>query len=84
MEQNPGDAPLSAQGIEGFVTPVRLHIHSVRKRLVDIDNLSAKAVIDGLVFSKILPDDRPEYVQEITHSQEKGEEEKTIITIEEV
>jgi len=67
-----------------FDTPVRIHIHSIRKRLVDADGVSAKAAIDGLVRCKVLQDDSAKYVESVTHSQEKGLEEKTIITIKEI
>lgn len=61
---------------------VKIHIHSVRKRLADPDGLSGKAVIDGLVKTGVLPDDSLKYVSGVEFSQEKGSEEKTIITIE--
>ena len=59
-------------------------MHSVRKRLTDIDGLSAKAAIDGLIKSGILVDDSTKYIQTISFSQEKGKEEKTILTFTEV
>jgi len=65
-------------------TRVSIHVHSIRKRLCDADGISAKAAIDGLVRGGILKDDSPKYVKEVTFSQEKGEEEKTIIEIEEL
>lgn len=67
-----------------FSRPVRIRFHHVRKRLADIDGLSVKAVIDGLVASGVLRDDTPQQVAEISHSQSKtgpNEEEKTIVTI---
>ena len=60
---------------------VRIHIHSIRKRLADPDGISAKAVIDGIVEAEVIPDDAAQYVEEVTFSQEKGSEEKTVITI---
>ena len=65
-----------------FNSPVRIHIHSVRKRLTDVDGVSAKAAIDGLVKADVFTDDSPEFVKEVSYSQEKGPEEKTIIRIE--
>lgn len=65
---------------------VNIHIHSKRKRLVDPDGISGKAIIDGLVKAGVLKNDSPEYVAEVTHSQEKikkGETEETIIDIQE-
>ncbi len=67
-----------------FDTPVRVSFHSIRKRLCDVDNLSGKAALDGVVTSGLLRDDSPKYVKEISHSQEQGADEKTIITIDEV
>ena len=64
-----------------FDTPVHIHIHSIRKRLVDPDGVSAKAAIDGLVRCGILLDDSAKLVKEVSYSQEKGSEEKTLITI---
>jgi Holliday junction resolvase RusA-like endonuclease len=80
-----GRSPLAAKKNKGFDTPARIHVHSVRKRLCDVDGISAKAAIDGLVHCGILEDDSPKYVKEVTYSQsktEKGEEERTEITIE--
>jgi len=75
---------LGAQKTARFVAPVSCNIHSVRKRLADVDGVSAKAAIDGLVLAGVLYDDDPSHVKEVTYSQEKGEPEKTIITIKEV
>lgn len=87
MESNTRYEALVKEAVAPFTSPVSIHIHSKRKREVDADGVSGKAVIDGLVYSGLLEDDRPQYVKEITYSQEKiptkGEEE-TIITIMEV
>ena len=61
---------------------MKIHIHSVRRKLCDADGVSAKAAIDGLVLSDIIPDDSPDIVSEVSFSQEKGKDEKTIITLE--
>lgn len=84
VEQNTGNASNEQKNTAGFTSPCRIHFHHIRKRLADIDGVSGKAVIDGLVHEKILQDDSPKYVKEVTHSQEKGEPEMTIITIEEI
>ena len=63
---------------------VSVHIHSIRKRLTDADGISGKAAIDAIVKCGIIKDDSPQYVKTVTYSQEKGKEEKTIITIEEM
>lgn len=82
LEQDFGNAAFRANETARITAPCRLHFHHVRKRLADIDGLSVKAVIDGLVRIGILADDSPEFVKEITHSQSQGHPEKTIIQIE--
>ena len=61
-----------------------VHIHSIRKRLADPDGVSAKAVIDGLVHAGILIDDSAKEIGKVSYTQEKGKEEKTLITFTEV
>ncbi|OQB09037.1 MAG: hypothetical protein BWY21_00942 [Parcubacteria group bacterium ADurb.Bin216] len=84
VEQDTGNAPYVQEIIEGFTSPCRIHVHHIRKRLADFDGLSSKAITDGLVHQKILQDDSPKYVKEFSQTQEKGEPEMTIITIEEI
>ena len=83
MEQDTGDASLGEKKIKGFNTPVSIHVHSIRKRLTDPDGISAKAAIDGLVHWGILTDDTSKEVEGVSYSQEKGEPEQTIITLQE-
>jgi hypothetical protein len=64
-----------------FDSPVSIHVHSKRRRLIDIDNQCAKQAIDGFVLAGILQGDSPEYVTQITITQEKisnEEDEETI------
>lgn len=82
LEPSHGNAPLGTQEAQRFNTPVRISFHSVRKRLADIDGISGKAVLDGIVKSGLLQDDSPQFVESVSHSQEKGKEEITIVTIE--
>ena len=84
LESYISDGDLAKKEITPFSSPVSIHIHSKRKRLVDIDGISAKAIIDGIVHSGLLEDDSPVYVKEVSYSQEKSGEEETIITIEEI
>jgi Holliday junction resolvase RusA-like endonuclease len=58
-----------------------VRILSFRKRLCDIDNISAKHVIDGLVKAEILPDDTPTFVKEVIYRQFSSKEERTIIQV---
>ena len=81
MEQNASDAPMAEKEATGSHPPYDIAVHSVRKRLADIDGISAKAAIDGIVKAGILPDDSAKYIKSITYTQEKGEPEKTIINI---
>jgi Holliday junction resolvase RusA-like endonuclease len=67
-----------------FTSSVNIRVHSIRKRLTDPDGTSAKAVIDGIVKAGILLDDGPKQIKEVRFTQEKGKEEKTIITIQAV
>lgn len=67
---------------KGFDRPVSIQIHNRRQRLADPDGLCAKYLIDSLVTFGLLPDDRPEDISEITHTQEKVKgPEETIVTI---
>ena len=84
LESDTWDASLGQKKVKRFASRVNLHIHSIRKRLVDPDGVSAKAVIDGIVKTGILQDDSTEFINQVSYSQEKGKEEKTIITIIEV
>ena len=67
-----------------YDTLVDIHVHSIRKRLTDADGVSAKAAIDGLIHAGLLKNDSPKEVRKVSYSQEKGDEEETIITVTEV
>lgn len=84
MESNTSYASNESKDVKGFPTPCRIHFHHIRKRLADYDGISTKAIQDGLVHAKILPDDSPKYIKEVSHTQEKGEPELTIITLTEI
>ena len=63
---------------------VSLVVTSYRARRHDVDGISAKAAIDGLVRARILKDDSIDDIKEITfisHLCKKGQEEHTIIDI---
>ena len=65
----------------------RIHIHSRTHKLADADGRSCKAALDGLREANVLEDDSPQFVKEVSHSQEQiksSEQEETIITITEV
>lgn len=75
VESHSVDATQRTDAIESMVTPVRIRIHQVRNRLGDIDGYCAKYVIDGVVHSGLLQDDRPEIVRsvEFTHERANGD-----------
>ncbi len=83
LEQTPCSKPVGKEEDQGHGTPgsCAIHIHSIRKRLCDPDGISAKSAIDGLVHRKILQNDSTKEIKEVTYSQEKGEPERTIITL---
>jgi hypothetical protein len=83
-ERHTCNEPLAAKKVARFNSKVIISIHSKRNRLLDIDNLFAKYVIDGLRYAGILADDTPQFIEKIVHTQEKSKLEETIITIEEV
>lgn len=82
VESHPSDAPDAADKPPQFDSPVRIIFTHYRKRLADLDNLSTKAVLDGIVSAGFLTDDSPQQVAEITHRQIKSADEKTVVTIE--
>lgn len=84
LESHPSDAPLRENESPAFNSLVRLTFYHTRKRLIDIDGLSVKAAIDGLVQGNILADDSSQQVAEISHIQIKGKPEETRIVIEEI
>ena len=84
LESHSRDAPVGTHEAPAFDSPVRITFNHYRKRLCDIDGLSGKAALDGLVAAGILADDSPQQVAEVIHRQVKGEPERTEIVIEEI
>jgi hypothetical protein len=84
LESNTFDASYGKKPFDPLFERCRIHVHNKRKRLADPKGISDKACIDGIVVSGILPDDRAEYVKDISESQEKSKIEETIITIQKV
>lgn len=59
-----------------------IHVHSRTKTLADEDGRSIKAAVDGLRKARILEDDSPEFVKEVSQSQEITDgDEETIIDV---
>ena len=59
----------------------KITVINMRKRPIDIDNLSTKALIDGLVHAGVLVDDSPEYVNEVVVKQFQSDNERVIVQV---
>ena len=81
LEQITRDAALRADCSTKINLPCHINIHSIRKRLADVDGISGKAAIDGIVHAGILADDTAEQVESVSFTQAKGKQEETIITL---
>lgn len=84
VERDPGAGALGPGREEGsHPERVLVRVVSVRKRLLDEDNLCPKYVIDCCRYAGLIPDDAPEKVriQVGQRKPEKGEEEHTMIEI---
>ena len=84
LERIAGDEPLAAsKGKAESPSRIHLSIVSIRKRLCDPDNLSPKGLIDCLRYCGAIPGDEPDKITLETSQRkaEKGEEERTEITI---
>lgn len=81
VESTVGNESLGSNAYTKIDTPVCISIHSKRHRLADPDGISAKAAIDGLRYCGILPDDTAADIAEIKYTQEKADNEETIIKI---
>lgn len=67
-----GQATLAARSRRltvGKEERVNIHVHGMRGRLLDPDNVCVKAIVDGCVRAGILPDDAPKYVGNVSASQ---------------
>jgi len=87
LEQNSGHEPMAAYVVEAYdsLHGIRLHFVHYRRRHGDVDNLSVKALLDGLVKRGVFADDSSKYIQEITHKIvkiEPQEQEHTEVIIE--
>ena len=84
LERTPGDAALGAsQAQKADSGRVHLRIVSIRKRLLDPDNLSPKWTIDALRYCRIIRGDEPDKITlEVSQRKAaKGEEEHTLIEV---
>lgn len=84
VESNPGPEPLETnQAEEAAASRIHIRFVSVRKRLCDPDNLSAKWLLDCLRYCGAIRDDKPENITfEIGQRKcAKGEAEHTTIEL---
>ena len=84
VEPGTGNESMAKSKIKDMDSPCRINFHSRRYRLTDADGCSGKAALDGLVHAGLLPDDSAQYVEKVSHTQEKIKKpalEETIITI---
>ena len=84
VERNPRSRSLAThEEQEGGAGRVHLRIVSIRKRLLDPDNLSPKWIIDCLRYSKIIRGDEPDKITLQVEQRKcgKGEAEATQIFI---
>tara|TARA_R110000868_G_scaffold53684_1_gene168302 strand:+ start:419 stop:754 length:336 start_codon:yes stop_codon:yes gene_type:complete len=84
LERPARDAPLDkGKGQKGTAGSVHIRFTSIRKRLLDPDNISEKWTLDALRFANIICGDEPDKITlETTQRKIKhGEEEKTLIEV---
>ena len=82
LERHPSTGTLAThEGEEGRASRVHLRIVSIRKRLLDPDNLSVKWLIDCLRYSSIIRGDEPDKITLQVEQRKcaKGEAEATEI-----
>lgn len=75
---------VAACGRAAFDSPVSIRVDSYRIRLADVDGISAKAVLDGLVLARVIANDTTKEVKEVLFSQTKvknKDEEKVVVTV---
>jgi hypothetical protein len=84
LERNPCPRTLAThEGKEGGADRVHLRIVSIRKRLLDPDNLSVKWLIDCLRYARVIQGDEPDKITLQVEQRKcgKGEAEATQIFI---
>ena len=84
VESNPRHAPLAAEAVQRPArAPILVRVESVRRRLLDQDNLCEKYHVDLCRYAGVIPGDAPEQVNIEVRQRKaaKGEEEHTIIEV---
>jgi len=84
LERDPLARPLAAQQTKAQ-SPSRVHLRfeSVRTRLLDPDNISAKWTLDALRYAGIIRGDEPDKItiEVCQRKAQKGEAEHTVVTM---
>jgi hypothetical protein len=82
LEPTPSDGALGAAQVQATdPASFRVCVVSVRKRLLDEDNLSEKYLIDLCRYSRIIPDDCPEKTKIETSQRKCGKDEPEHVEI---
>jgi len=76
-----GDEQVAEEKAPRLDRQARIHFHTVRKRLADPDGNFTKYVLDSLVGEGVFQDDRQEFLEEVSHSQEQGKEERIVVEV---
>jgi hypothetical protein len=84
LERTVGDEQICSGKGPAFDSPVSIQIHSYRCRLCDVDGVSGKALLDGLVHANVIADDSTKEVVEVLFKQTKVKnksDEKAVVTV---
>jgi len=84
LERTVGNEPIQAGKSPAFDSPVSIRVHSYRCRLCDVDGVSGKALLDGLVHANVIADDSTKEVVEVLFQQTKVKnksDEKVVVTV---
>lgn len=87
LERYFSDGVETEKGAKTSHPRVRITFYHYRKRLTDHDNLSTKAILDGIVREAILRDDSPKFISEVRQRQiqiKSPEKERVMVLIEEI
>ena len=84
LERTAGNESIRSGKGPAFDSPVSVRVHSYRCRLCDVDGVSGKALLDGLVHANVIADDSTKEVREVTYAQTKVKnksDEKVVVTV---
>jgi len=84
LERTAGNESIRTSKGPAFDSPVSVRVHSYRCRLCDVDGVSGKALLDGLVHANVIADDSTKEVVEVLFKQTKVKnksDEKVVVTV---